>query len=418
MSKHTAFNSVSEAVEALKQGKPVIVVDDEDRENEGDFVCLAETITPELVNLFITEGKGLVCVALDEQIAHRLALQPMVDTNRDPLSTAFTVSVDHKDSTTGISAFERAQTIQALGSRSSEANDFTQPGHIFPLVAKQGGVLVRRGHTEASVDLAKLAGSQAAAVICEILKPNGEMARRDDLLQIAKRLAIPIITIEALVQFRQNDAQLSPRLVREAVVQLPAKLLQSRTANEQTVPFQLVGYRDTTTDQEHLALVNGTLTNGQFKEDAVPLVRIHSECITGDVFGSCRCDCGPQLAAAQALIAKQTGVILYMREEGRGIGLINKLKAYQLQEQGLDTVEANLQLGFAADQRDYHFAAMILKDLGINRIRLLTNNPEKLAALKAAGIEVVERIGLHVGDHPANTDYKLTKIQKMHHFVD
>ncbi|EPE61176.1 3,4-dihydroxy-2-butanone 4-phosphate synthase [Exiguobacterium sp. S17] len=388
------FHTIEQAIEDLKMGRPIIVVDDEDRENEGDFVVLADKMTAETMNFLITEGKGLVCAALAEEVAVRLDLPPMVDNSTDPHGTAFTVSVDHVDSTTGISASERAHTVRELANANARPADFQRPGHIFPLIAKKGGVSVRRGHTEASVDLARLSGSEPVAVICEIIREDGEMARVPDLVHVAERHDLKFITIEALVRYMETDL-----VEREADVNLPSA----------KGTFRLIGYRNVLDREEHVALIKGELEHA-------PLVRIHSECLTGDVFGSYRCDCGPQLDASLAKIEEEGGVVLYMRQEGRGIGLLNKLKAYELQEQGLDTVEANVALGLHADLRDYRVSAGMLRDLGVTNVRLMTNNPEKVDALEACGITVVERVPIIVGEHAENERYRLTKQQKMNHF--
>lgn len=387
------FDSIERAIEELRRGRPIIVVDDENRENEGDFVVLGDKMTPEMMNFLITEGKGLVCAAVAEEVAARLELAPMVTNSTDPHGTAFTVSVDHIDSTTGISASERSHTVRELANPSSRPSDFQRPGHLFPLIAKKGGVSVRRGHTEASVDLARLASSEPVAVICEIIREDGEMARVPDLVEVAKRHDLVFITIEELVQYMETSL-----VTREADVALPSS----------NGMFRLIGYKNRLDQQEHVALVKDVL-------DEVPLIRIHSECLTGDVFGSHRCDCGPQLHAAMEKIEEASGIILYMRQEGRGIGLINKLKAYELQERGLDTVEANEALGFHPDMRDYRVSAAMLRDLGVTRVRLMTNNPEKVDALESCGITVVERVPLHVGAHEANESYRMTKQLKMNH---
>ena len=361
------FDSIERAIEELRRGRPIIVVDDEDRENEGDFVVLGDKMTPETMNFLITEGKGLVCSAIAEEVAVRLDLAPMVTNSTDPHGTAFTVSVDHIDSTTGISASERSHTVRELANPSSHPSDFQRPGHLFPLIAKKGGVSVRRGHTEASVDLARLAGSEPVAVICEIIREDGEMARVPDLVQVAERHGLAFITIEALVRYMEENL-----VTRVADVSLPSS----------KGTFRMMGYENRMDREEHVVLVTETL-------EEVPLVRIHSECLTGDVFGSFRCDCGPQLDAAMARIEQESGIVLYMRQEGRGIGLLNKLKAYALQENGLDTVEANMALGFHPDLRDYRVSAAMLRDLGVTRVRLMTNNPDKVDALESCGITVV-----------------------------
>lgn len=387
------FDSIERAIEELRRGRPIIVVDDEDRENEGDFVVLGDKMTPETMNFLITEGKGLVCSAIAEEVAVRLDLAPMVTNSTDPHGTAFTVSVDHIDSTTGISASERSHTVRELANPTSRPSDFQRPGHLFPLIAKKGGVSVRRGHTEASVDLARLAGSEPVAVICEIIREDGEMARVPDLVQVAERHGLAFITIEDLVRYMETNL-----VTRVADVSLPSS----------KGTFRMIGYENRMDHEEHVALVTETL-------EEVPLVRIHSECLTGDVFGSFRCDCGPQLDAAMARIEQESGIVLYMRQEGRGIGLLNKLKAYALQENGLDTVEANVALGLHPDLRDYRVSAAMLRDLGVNRVRLMTNNPEKVNALESCGITVVERVPIHVGAHEANESYRLTKQLKMNH---
>lgn len=392
------FNTIDEAIIDLKQGKPVIVVDDESRENEGDFVALSSSITPEIINLMITEGRGLVCVSITEEIGEQLALNKMVTKNTDPLGTAFTESIDFKTTTTGISAYERADTIKAMVDKNSKPEEFKRPGHIFPLVAKSGGVLAREGHTEAAVDLARLSGEAPSAVICEIIKEDGHMARVPDLIDLSKRLDLKLITIEELVRYKKkNEVQIN----REVVTDLPTEFGE----------FKIYGYSNSLDDKEHLAIVKGELDS-----ETLPIVRIHSECLTGDVFNSNRCDCGPQLEASLKIIHDSgNGVLIYMRQEGRGIGLINKLKAYQLQDGGLDTVEANEALGFPADLREYELASQILKDLNITEVELLTNNPRKMIALENNGITVVKRSDLQVGKTVENKKYIETKIEKMGH---
>jgi 3,4-dihydroxy 2-butanone 4-phosphate synthase/GTP cyclohydrolase II len=394
------FDPIEEAIYELMQGKVVIVVDDEDRENEGDFVALAEKCTPEVINFMVTHGRGLVCTPISESRARELDLQPMVDRNTDPHGTAFTVSVDYQSSTTGISAHERSNTIKALINPTVKRADFKRPGHIFPLVAKEGGVLRRAGHTEAAVDLARMSGSYPAGVICEIMNEDGSMARVPQLREIADRFDLKLITIKDLIKYRNKKDTL---IRREVEVNLPTAYGN----------FKAIAYTNILDDKEHVALVKGTIDS-----DTATLVRVHSECLTGDIFGSYRCDCGPQLHAALKQIEEEgSGVLLYMRQEGRGIGLINKLKAYVLQEEGLDTVEANEKLGFAADLRDYGIGAQILKDIGICKMKLLTNNPRKRAGLEGYELEVVERVPLEIGLHEENRKYLQTKKSKLGHIL-
>lgn len=392
------FHTIDEAIEDLKAGRPIIVVDDEDRENEGDFVILAEHATPENINFMAVHGRGLICTPISPALAERLALHPMVGNNTDNHQTAFTVSIDYKTTETGISAFERSDTILSILDDQATAGDFRRPGHVFPLIAKEKGVLVRNGHTEAAVDLAILCGSQPAGVICEIMKENGEMARVPELLEIAKQHALKIITIADLIHYRYEREQL---VSREASVQMPSEFGD----------FRMIGYSNLLDDKEHVALYTGDLS-----KETPPLVRIHSACLTGDIFHSKRCECGPQLHKALQVIQQEgTGIVLYMAQEGRGIGLLNKLKAYELQEQGYDTVEANEQLGFAAEMRDYGLCAQMLRDLGITKVRLMTNNPAKIQGLAQYGIEVVERVPLEIEAVPENTHYLSVKKQKMNH---
>jgi 3,4-dihydroxy 2-butanone 4-phosphate synthase/GTP cyclohydrolase II len=395
------FDLIEEAIYDLMLGKIIIVVDDEDRENEGDLIALADKATPEVINFMITEARGLVCTPITEERARELGLKPMVERNTDFHGTAFTVSVDHSSTTTGISAFERSATIKKLIDPEAVGSDFRRPGHVFPLIAKKGGVLRRAGHTEAAVDLARMCGSAPAAVICEIIKEDGTMARVPDLFEFARKHSLKLITIKELIRYRNEKEKL---VKREVEVKMPTD----------AGTFRAVAYTNEIDGKEHVALVKGTI------DPSVPvLVRVHSECLTGDVFHSHRCDCGPQLDAALRRIEDEgAGVLLYMRQEGRGIGLINKLKAYKLQEEGLDTVDANIKLGFAPDLRDYGIGAQILKDLGVRKIRLLTNNPRKIKGLEGYGLEVVERVALQVEENEDNTRYLHTKQEKMGHLFE
>ncbi len=392
-------STIPEAIEDIRNGRMIILVDNEDRENEGDLVVAAEYCTPSIINFMATHGRGLICMAMTKERLEHLNLKLMVPENSDKFCTAFTVSVDAKEgTTTGISAFDRAVTVRTLIDDKTVAADLNRPGHIFPLAAKNGGVLVRAGHSEGSVDLARLSGLKSAAVICEILNDDGSMARRPDLNKFAEKHNLKIVTIADLIKYRQHKERLVRR-VSEA--QLPTEFGD----------FKIIAYETEVDSKTHVALVKGEVAG---RENV--LVRVHSECLTGDVFASLRCDCGSQIHRAMQMINQEgLGVLLYMRQEGRGIGLGNKLKAYHLQEQGLDTVEANIRLGFPPDLRDYGIGAQILVDLGLHTIRLLTNNPKKVVGLEGYGLELVERVPLVIPPQKENIRYLKTKKEKMGH---
>ncbi len=394
------FNTIDEALEDIKNGKMIVVVDDEDRENEGDLVMSAEKVTKEAMNFIITYAKGLVCLPADASMINRLALPQMVEENTDNHSTAFTVAIDHIDTTTGISAEERAFTVRKFADYSSKPEDFRRPGHMFPLLAKPKGVLERNGHTEATVDLMKLAGLKPAGICCEIVKNDGTMARLDDLIEFSQKHSLKIISVEELVEYiKSKNSQLKK--------QVSTKLMTKYGE------FNINGYVDEL-GKEHLALFMGNISDGQ-----PVLCRVHSECLTGDALGSAKCDCGQQYDEAMKRIAAEgRGILLYMRQEGRGIGLINKLKAYELQRQGMDTVEANLALGFPEDMRKYDKAAEILRDLGANKLKLMTNNPDKINKLKELGIEITERVPIVVNHSHCADFYMHTKQEKMGHILN
>jgi len=396
------LDTIEEAIEAIRQGKIIIVADDENRENEGDMICASEAMTPELTNFMIREGRGLMCVSLTEERCEALGLSMMVGANTATHETPFTVSVDllGQGCTTGISAQDRSKTIKSLVNPNTKPEDLGRPGHIFPLKAKKEGVLRRTGHTEAAMDFAHLAGFKPSGVLIEVLKDDGSMARLPDLRKIADKFDLKLVTIKDLVEYRLKHESL---IKREIGVNLPTEFGH----------FELIAFRQITTGDTHLALIKGS-----WEKDEAVMVRVHSSCVTGDIFGSCRCDCGGQLHKAMQMVEKEgKGVILYMFQEGRGIGLINKLKAYKLQEMGRDTVEANLELGFKMDERDYGVGASILRDLNVSKLRLISNNPKKRAALLGYGLEIVETIPIEIPSNPYNEKYLETKRDKMGHSI-
>ncbi|GAA4468900.1 bifunctional 3,4-dihydroxy-2-butanone-4-phosphate synthase/GTP cyclohydrolase II [Nibrella saemangeumensis] len=396
------LDSIEEAIADIRDGKIIIVVDDEDRENEGDMICAAEMTTPEMVNFMIKEARGLMCAPLTEERCQELGLEMMVGNNTSVHTTPFTVSVDllGNGCTTGISASDRAKTIRALVDPNTMPEDLGRPGHIFPLRAVMGGVIRRAGHTEAAIDLARLAGLQPAGVLIEVLNEDGTMARLPQLREIADRFGMKLVSIQDLIAYRLRTESL---IKREIGVDMPTDWGH----------FDLIAYRQSNTGDTHLALVKGT-----WEADEPVMVRVHSSCVTGDIFGSCRCDCGGQLHAAMQMVEREgKGVVLYMNQEGRGIGLLNKLKAYKLQEMGRDTVEANLELGFGMDQRDYGVGAQILRDLGVHKIKLISNNPKKRAGLMGYGLEIVDAIPIEIPANPHNERYLMTKRDKMGHTI-
>ena len=392
------YNTVDEALIALRNGEIILVTDDEDRENEGDFICAAEFATTQNINFMAIHGKGLICMPMDNDLVEKLQIPQMVVNNTDNHETAFTVSIDHIDTTTGISAKERSITAMKCVADNAKPEDFRRPGHMFPLLAKQNGVLERNGHTEATVDLMRLANLKACGLCCEIMHDDGLMMQTPDLIKLAEKWQLKFITIKDLQAYRMRHDKL---VIRDSVVDMPTKYGD----------FKAYSYINKLNGEHHIALVKGDVGDGK-----ALLCRVHSECLTGDVFGSMRCDCGEQFAAAMMQIEKEgRGILLYMRQEGRGIGLVNKIKAYKLQDEGMDTVEANLALGFKEDEREYYIGAQILHDLGVNELRLLTNNPDKVYQLQDFGLEIIERMPIQMDENKHNHSYLKTKEDKMGH---
>ena len=395
------FNTIEEAVADLKAGRMILVTDDEDRENEGDLICAAEHATPDNLNFMASYAKGLICMPMSEETAKRLELNEMVSHNTDNHETAFTVSIDHVDTSTGISAYERSITALQVANPKSKPGDFRRPGHMFPLIAKKGGVLIRNGHTEATVDLMRIGGLAECGICCEIMDDDGRMMRTPKLIEFAKKHDLKFITITQLQDYKRKTELLVERVTD---VSMPTKYGN----------FRAYGYVNKLNGEHHVALVAGEIGDGKNV-----LCRVHSECLTGDCFGSLRCDCGDQFARAMEMVSKEgRGIVLYMRQEGRGIGLINKLKAYALQDQGYDTVEANIALGYPDDLREYSIGAQILSDLGVKELRLITNNPSKIYGLKGFGMDIIERVPVQIKSNAVDAFYLKTKKNKMNHILD